>query len=274
MFFWIRCLDGCWRLEVACKVCCAPSWRCPGATNALHRDPSAHGPWRFHILIGFFFWGSFGWTVACKKADLPAGCSFGPASFRKARSCPCWASDWWEPLFSPVVCGAKTWTLGFWWQRSWIRWCGSDGACAWLAKLKASKKALLHSLVLWLLCTPLKTGIFALGDELMVSLKDASKPGDVAQLKVRMTSKRTWMQNLWLRIAWLSQSLHSTLTHTLTSALRSSMTSHTFARRACVRSWCPAQSAGESEPCREAQTVPGALRPCFGLQWRRPASTS
>jgi hypothetical protein len=45
--------------------------------------------------------------------------------------------------------------------------------------------------VLWLLCTPLKTGIFALGDELMVSLKDASKPGDVAQLKVRMTSKRT-----------------------------------------------------------------------------------
>jgi hypothetical protein len=57
--------------------------------------------------------------------------------------------------------------------------------------LKASKKALLHSLVLWLLCTPLKGGIFALGDELMVSLKDASKPGDVAQLKVRMTSKRT-----------------------------------------------------------------------------------
>jgi hypothetical protein len=45
--------------------------------------------------------------------------------------------------------------------------------------------------VLWLLCTPLKTGIFALGDELMVSLKDASKPGDVAQSKVRMTSKRT-----------------------------------------------------------------------------------
>ena len=60
----------------------------------------------------------------------------------------------------------------------------------WLAKLKASKSlAALSRAVASVHAS--EGGIFALGDELMVSLKNASKPGDVAQLKVRLTSRRT-----------------------------------------------------------------------------------